>query len=50
MLLSAISYTSSASLASAGTGVACRMPKGCKQAGLTLGLMMDKKSKKRNPT
>ena len=50
MLLSAVSYASSALLASAGTGVVCRMPKGCKRAGLTLGLLMDKKSKKRNPT
>ncbi|WBO85396.1 MULTISPECIES: hypothetical protein [Hymenobacter] len=48
MRLSAVSSASCASLACA--GVVCVVRKNSKRAGLTLGLMMVKKSKKRNPT
>ncbi|AHJ97160.1 hypothetical protein [Hymenobacter swuensis] len=52
MLLSAVSYASSTPPASAGACVACTMLKRGKRVadGLAVGLMMVKKSKKRNPT
>lgn len=52
MLLSAVSYASFASPAYAGAGVACAALKRSKRVadGLAVGLMMVKKSKKRNPT
>ncbi|WP_170170340.1 hypothetical protein [Hymenobacter perfusus] len=52
MLVSVVSYASFASPAAAGAGVACTTPKRGKRVagGLAVGLMMVKKSKKRNPT
>ena len=52
MSISAAFPVTSATLAAAGAGVACTTPKRGKQitSGLAVGLMMVKKSKKRNPT
>ncbi|WP_354577702.1 hypothetical protein [Hymenobacter sp. UYP22] len=48
--MSTVSYTSSLSPSLAGAAAVCALLKGSKQAGLTLGLQLMKKSKKRNPT
>ncbi|MDU0371482.1 hypothetical protein ACFPAF_13835 [Hymenobacter endophyticus] len=47
--MSTASYAPSISPSLAGAAV-CALLKGSKQAGLTLGLQLMKKSKKRNPT